>query len=132
MELLSCDLGEDDLDYKFKVLVNGTDIIEDIGKTSSSMQEMINLAFKIVFYKYKGYMNYPLILDEFGRTFDAQHRISAYEALDRYLADDFSQVYMVSHFESMYGRFSNADVSVLGTTGVDLNTVKTYNEVMKF
>ena len=131
MEILGCDLGEDDLDYKFKVLVNNTEVIEDISKTSSSMQEMINLVFKIMFSKYKGFINYPLILDEFGRTFDANHRITAYEALERTISEDFSQIYMVSHFESMYGRFGNADVSVLGTTGVDLNTVTSYNEVMK-
>ena len=130
MEILSCDLHEDDLDYKFRVLVNNDEIIEDVSKTSSSMQEMINLVFKVTFSKFMGYMDYPLILDEFGRTFDAAHRISAYEALDRSIAHDFSQVYMVSHFESMYGRFGTADISVLGTNGVDLNTVSSYNEVM--
>jgi len=131
MEILECNLGDSDLDYKFRVLVNNDEIVEDISKTSSSMQEMINLVFKIVFSKYKGFINYPLILDELGRTFDATHRVTMYEALERYISNDFSQVYIVSHFESMYGRFGNADISVLGTTGVELNTVSEYNEVMK-
>jgi len=54
-----------------------------------------------------------------------------YESLDRNISREFSQVFMVSHFESMYGRFANADVSILGTIGVDINTIDTYNEVMK-
>jgi hypothetical protein len=130
MEILTCDLGEDDLDYKFKVLVNNDEVIEDISKTSSSMQEMIDLVFKIVFCRYMGYIGYPLILDELGRTFDSAHRITVYEALERTISQDFSQVFMVSHFESMYGRFGLADISILGTTGVDTNTIESYNDVM--
>jgi len=130
MEILGCDLADNDLDYKFKVLVNNDEIIEDISKTSSSMQEIINLVFKVTFAKYKGFIGYPLILDEFGRTFDSNHRITAYEALDRSIANDFSQVFMVSHFESMYGRFGNADISILGTTGVDMASITKYNDIM--
>lgn len=130
MELLPCDLGEYDLDYKFRVMVNGDEVIEDVTKTSSSMQEIIDLVFKLVFYKYMGLDGYPLILDEFGRTFDSQHRITAYQELERSISENFSQVYMVSHFESMYGRFGNADVSILGTAGVDMDTIDKYNEVM--
>jgi len=130
MELLPCDLGEYDLDYKFRVMVNGDEVIEDVTKTSSSMQEIIDLVFKLVFYKYMGLDGYPLILDEFGRTFDSQHRITSYQELERNISGNFSQVYMVSHFESMYGRFGNADVSILGTAGVDMDTIDKYNEVM--
>ena len=130
MEILSCDLGNDDLDYRFRVLVNNDETIEDISKTSSGMQEIINLAFKVVFCRYMGFIGYPLTLDEFGGSFDAHHRITAYEALQNTIINDFSQVFIVSHFESMYGRFGNADVSILGTVGVDTDTIKKYNEVV--
>ena len=110
MELLPCEMDSDsDLNYKFKVKVNHDEIIEDVSKLSSSMQEIVNLAFKIVFVKYLGLANYPLILDEFGRTMDAEHRQSAYDIIDRVLSHNFNQIILVCHFESMYSRFVNAD-----------------------
>jgi len=131
MEILSCDLLDNDLDYKFKVLVDHSEVMEDISKTSSSMQEIINLVFKLAFAKYSNFVDYPLILDEFGKTFDTQHRVTAYNALDRDILLSVSQIYIVSHFESMYGRFGNADISILGEVGVDTNTITSYNEIMK-
>lgn len=110
MELLPCEVdSENDLNYKFKVKVNHDEIIEDISKLSSSMQEIVNLAFKIVFVKYLGLAGYPLILDEFGRTMDAEHRQSAYDIIDRVLSHSFNQIILVCHFESMYSRFVNAN-----------------------
>ena len=130
MELLPCDISEDDLDYKFKVLVNNSEVVSDISNTSAGMSEIINLAFKVVFCKYMGLSEFPLILDEFGRTFDAAHRVKAYDTLDRSLSGIFSQIYIVSHYESMYGRFVNADISVMDAAGVDMSTVANYNNVL--
>jgi PHIKZ165 len=111
MVLLPCDITEDnDLDYKFKVRVNNDEVIEDVGKLSSSMQEIVNLAYKIVFMKYMGLSDHPLILDEFGRTMDATHRTAAYNIIDQVFLTNFEQIFLVSHFESMYGRFANAHI----------------------
>ena len=110
MELLPCEVDEtNDLNYKFKVKVNHDETIEDISKLSSSMQEIVNLAFKIIFIKYLGLQGFPLILDEFGRTMDPEHRVNAYDVIDRVLAHNFNQIILVCHFESMYSRFANAD-----------------------
>lgn len=114
MELLPCEItDENDLDYKFKVRVNNDEVIEDISKLSSSMQEIVDLAFKIVFIKYMNLSDSPLILDEFGRTMDATHRDTAYNIIDRIFSTNFNQIFLVSHFESMYGRFINADMVTL-------------------
>ena len=111
MVLLPCDITEDnDLDYKFKVKVNNDEVIEDVSKLSSSMQEIVDLAYKIVFMKYMRISDTPLILDEFGRTMDATHRDTAYNIIDRIFSTNFDQIFLVSHFESMYGRFVNADI----------------------
>lgn len=111
MKLLACDITEDnDLDYKFKVLVNNDEVIEDVSKLSSSMQEIVDLAYKIVFMKYMHIADTPLILDEFGRTMDEVHRDTAYNIIDRIFTTNFEQIFLVSHFESMYGRFVNADI----------------------
>jgi len=132
MLILPCEVSEgNDLDYKFKVLVDNKEVIEDISKTSSSMQEIIDLAFRIVFIKYSGLEEFPLVLDEFGRTFDARHRITAYNVVDKIMSSNFNQIFMVSHFEGSYGRFSNADVNILNTNGVDMNNINKYNVNMK-
>ena len=111
MTILPCDVSEDDdLDYKFKVKVNNDEVIEDVSRLSSSMQEIVDLAYKIVFMKYMGLSDSPLILDEFGRTMDATHRDTAYNIIDRVFSSNFNQIFLVSHFESMYGRFVNADL----------------------
>ena len=49
-------------------------------------------------------------LVEFGRTMDATHRDTAYNIIDRIFSTNFDQIFLVSHFESMYGRFVNADI----------------------
>lgn len=109
MELLPCNVEADkDLDYKFRVLVNEDHEVEDISKLSSSMQEIVNLAFRLVFIKYCNLQGIPLILDEFGRTMDREHRINSFNMVDQILLNNFDQVFLVSHFEEMYGRFNNA------------------------
>lgn len=109
IEILPCEIEDKDLDYKFKVKVNNDEIIEDISKLSSSMQDIVNLSFKVIFMKYMGLNSYPLILDEFGRTMDAEHRITAFDTIDQVLTNIFDQIYLVCHFESMYSRFVNAE-----------------------
>lgn len=110
IELLPCDIEDNDLNYKFKVRVNHDEVIEDVNKLSSSMQEIVNLAFKVVFIKYSKLTYYPLILDEFGRTMDPEHRVNAYDIIDKVLSHNFNHIILVCHFESMYSRFFNCDI----------------------
>ncbi len=108
--ILDLDNIEEALSYKFKVIVNNdrSNIIEDINKLSSGMQEIINLAFRIVFLKtLNKKIELPLLLDEFGKSMDMEHRISCFNLIDK-LLNNFKQIYLVSHFESMHGRFSHA------------------------
>lgn len=109
MKLLKCEISEtSDLDYKFKVEVNDSFIVEDISKLSSSMQEIVDLAFRLIFIKYMEFNGIPIILDEFGRTMDQEHRIQAFNMIDEVICKTYDQVFLVSHFEEMYGRFKNA------------------------
>ena len=123
-----CDIEESDLTYRFPVKVNNK-IIPDVSKGSSSIREIIDLAFKIVAMEYLNMLDYPLILDEFGRTMDPVHRIKAYDLIEELSRDYFSQIYLVSHFESMYGRFINADVIILDDRNIEYNGK--YNEVVE-
>lgn len=131
IELLTCDItDEDDLDYKFKVKVNNDEIIEDISKMSSSMKEIVDLAFRLVFCKYMKLVDVPLVLDEFASSFDKNHREEAYKVIDKILSSDYLQVYIVCHFESLYGSLSNCDFNVLSTNNIELGSVNEYNKNM--
>lgn len=109
MKILPCDLVEgEDLDYKFKVEINDDYLVEDISKLSSSQQEIVDLAFRLVFIRYLNVGEIPIILDEFGRTMDQEHRINAFNLVDQVISRSYEQIFLVSHFEEMYGRFKNA------------------------
>jgi hypothetical protein len=132
IELLPCEVSEqNDLDYKFRVRVDNNETIEDVSRLSSSMQEIVNLAFKIVFVKYAGISDMPLVLDEFGRTFDSQHRVNAYNIIDSIFSSNFKQIFIVSHYEEQYLRFANADISVLDASNIMLDKSSVYNTVLK-
>ena len=122
LEILETDIEEGDLTFKFPVRVSksGIDnIIEDINKGSSSMQEVIDLAFKLVAMEFLDMLDYPLILDEFGRTMDETHRIRAYDYIQNISKSYFSNVFIVSHFESMFSRFIDTDVIILDKDNVN-------------
>lgn len=129
IELLPCMIDDDnDLDYKFRVRVdNNTEPIDDVSSLSSSMQEMVDLAFKIVFMKYSRLTHMPLILDEFGVTMDSKHRQAVYNVLDNILSMNFNQLFITAHFKSMYGRFTNADMTILDARNIELSKGTTYN-----
>lgn len=114
LELLPCEIGEtNDLDYKFRVKVNNDEIIEDVSRLSTGMKEIVDLAFRIIFAKYSGLHEVPLYLDEFGHGFDKNHRTIAYNVIDKILSSDYPQVFIVCHYESLYGSFKNVDFNVL-------------------
>lgn len=115
IEILPCIVSDDnDLDYKFPVRVNGDETMEDVSKLSSSMVEIVDLAFRLVYIKYSKLTDIPLILDEFARTFDKIHRVKAYDVIENVFTHNFKQIFIVSHFESMYGRFVNSEITILG------------------
>jgi len=127
IELQIPDIEDKDLDYKFKVKVDDNEVIEDINRLSSSMKEIVDLAFRIVFMMHFRINDFPLMLDEFGRTFDKEHQYSAYNAIDKILSSSFTQVFIISHYSENYGMLSDADINILSTDGIDAVSKK-YNE----
>ncbi len=119
-----------DLDYKFPVAIDSSNVVSDVANTSASMNEVIDLAFKIISMKYLGLDDVPLFLDEFGRTMDATHIVKAYDAIEMLANSEFGQIFMVSHFENCYGRFKNADVSILSTHNLNISKDLDYNSVL--
>jgi len=122
---------DNDLNYKFKIITDHS-TVEDISKGSSGMKEIIDLAYKIVFMKYMGLEDTPLVLDEFAKAFDTSHRKLAYDVIDKIISSNFSQLFIISHFSSVYGRFVNADMIVMNPDNIDLSGINKYNEVIVF
>ena len=129
IEILPCNIEENDLTFRFPVKINNIKDIPDISKGSSSIREVIDLAFKITVMEFLDMLDYPLILDEFGKTMDAVHRVKAYDFIDELSKSHYEQIFMVSHFESMYARFNNADVIIIDNENI--NYTGSYNTVIK-
>lgn len=119
-----------ELDYKFPMMVQTKDnIVPDVSKGSSGMQEIVNLAFKVVAMKFLGLSESPLYLDEFGATFDVAHRNAAMHTIKALMEQQsFSQLFMVSHYESTYGSMTNAEICVLCSTNITVPGGAKYNQ----
>lgn len=128
LELVAIEPDDNDLDYKFSVKVEGRIASGDISKTSSGMKEIIDLAFKIVIALKLDYPN--LFLDEFGASFDAAHRQSAFYVITTlFTASNFNQIFMISHYENSYGSLKNTDITVLCGTNIPMSKELTVNRV---
>ena len=129
IKILPCDIDESDLSFKFPVMLNDVKRIKDVSEGSSAIQEIINLAFKVVAMEYLDILDYPLILDEYAAKMDPKHRIEAYNLIEELSKEYFGQVFMVSHFESMYNRFTDNDVIILSNDNLEYDGV--FNKVIK-
>lgn len=136
MEIIPVEIKEEDafdLDYKFSIRVNNNDNdpTPDVSVASEGMKEIINLAFVIVTMSYIGLKDYPIFLDEFAVKMDEAHRAAAYEVIDRLTERlGFSQLFIVSHYQSGYSALNEADISVLHGANVSLPSHLTYNRCL--
>lgn len=132
MEVKDCSLEEDsaELNYKFPVHMAETgDTIPDVSRCSAGMVEMIDLAFRVAASQCLGLDNGPLTLDEFGKTFDEAHREAATRVIAQMMENlSYSQLFMVSHYESSWGAFYKAQVTVVDKRNITLPSNVKYNE----
>ena len=133
MEVLPAKVDRDELDYKFPLRVaNGAVEAPDIDFGSDSQKEIVNFAFRVAMMKFMGYDDFPLMLDEFGRTFDEQHRANLIPFVSRLIElGQFQQIFFISHFESTHGAFNQAEIMVLDPTNVTVPEIYNKNVVMK-
>jgi DNA repair exonuclease SbcCD ATPase subunit len=121
LEVKSCEIVEGeqiDLDYRFPILVDG-EKVSDVSKGSEGMCEIFNLAFRMVAAHYLGLQDYPLYLDEIGRTFDKEHRTAAANMVRSLIEQStFPQVFMISHYQAVYGALANPQVCVLNADNI--------------
>lgn len=131
LEVQVCGVATDrgaELDYKFPLMVQSrANIVDDVKNGSSGMQEVVDLAFKVTAMKYLGLSEAPLLLDEFGASFDLEHRTAASGCIKNLMdTQNFSQLYMISHYESGYGSFTNAQTCVLDARNITVPVL--YNQ----
>lgn len=129
-----CNKSEEDdldLDYKFPIYKNGEFAANDVSLGSTAMLELFNLAFRLVAMKYYGLKD-TLYIDEFGSSFDHAHRGKATDVIHRLIeSESFKQVFMISHYESMYGVLSNVSFCVLEDSNI-IKPSKNVNENVIF
>lgn len=125
LEIRDCGIanGESaELDYKFPLMVGSkSNVVADIKLGSAGMKEIVNLAFKIVSMRYLGLAQSPLYLDEFGAALDEEHRVAGMQVVKMLMdTQPFTQLFMVSHYQSFHGAFTNAEVCVLDARNISI------------
>ena len=119
-----CGLESGDLDYKFPLYVKheGKDnTAPDIAKGSEAQVEVVNLAFRLVTMVYLGLSEYPVYLDEAGRSFDEQHRVNLLSFIKQLVdTGNYTQLFIVSHYAAQFGTFTNSDILVLDDSNVTI------------
>lgn len=122
--------GGVELDYQFPVLIGNQDKpIDDISLTSKGQMELLDLGFVIVAMKHLGLHDFPLILDEFGANLDSSHRSKATNLVKSLMEQHpFPQLFMVNHYDSIYGAFTNAQTTVLCSDNIVIPKDCVYNQ----
>lgn len=122
LELLPCNVDDgENLDYRFPMRVGEDNIISDINIGSSAMKEIVDLAFRLVTMRYLQLDYYPVFIDELGAAFDEKHREAAFDLIKKMAeSDDFSQLFLVSHYSDCYGSLSNVSTIILSDTNITL------------
>jgi len=132
MAIMPCSLEDGSLNYRFPLYaVTTDDPVPDIKLGSDSQKTIVNLAFRLVVYKFLKLQHYPLYLDELGRDFDPVHRHNLIPAIKDLIDDDtYSQVFMISHYEDGQSSFKNSEIVVLHDSHL---TIKAdYNQHVRF
>lgn len=131
LEILPSKVDKDELDYNFPLQVSGGQVTApDIARGSSSQRDVVNFAFKLMAMKFLNFEDYPLYLDEFGSTFDEQHRQNLIPFIARMIElGQIRQLFYISHFDATHGAFNQAEIFVLDPTNITVP--QRYNEHVK-
>ena len=117
-----------DLDYRFAIQSDTGKPTPDVKVASGGMKEIIDMAFRVIAVKYLHLEHAPLFLDEFTANMDHAHKLSAFRGINNIVATaNFSQIFIVSHYENSYAGLVNADVTVLCPANLILPKDMVYN-----
>lgn len=133
LTIKDCSTVDGELDYKFPMSTETNDlIVPDIKEGSSGQVDIINFAFILLCYNHLGLEDFPLYLDEIGKTFDEQHRTNIMNYIKSCVDSKiFSQVFMVSHYAAEHGALSNAEVLVLDGANISVPLVHNQHVILE-
>lgn len=118
------------VDYKFPVRVKGLHV-PDVSMCSEAQREIIDQCFNLGIKQQLGLLDYPIFLDEIGRTFDHGHKQSLLELLEVLVSNDVvSQMWLINHHALIWDGLANSDMLVLKDTNIMLPP--TYNTHVEF
>lgn len=132
MAIKPCDVADGDLDYKFPLYtVSADNDIPDVSKGSDSQIDIVDQAFRLIVYKFLDLHDYPLYLDELGRSFDEVHRHNLIPAVKDMIDDStYSQIFMISHYVDGQNSYPNSEIVVLD--GTHLTLKRSFNDHVTF
>lgn len=117
-----------DLDYKFSFHLHEKPAGKDVNQGSGAQQEIFDLAFMLVSMVHLGLEESEVFLDEFSIKMDHAHRKEAMKMVtDLVHSSNFSQIFMISHYESNYSSMANSDITVLCPENIMLPPDLKYN-----
>ena len=132
MEVHDCSTDSEsaELNYKFPLSTpNLPKPVEDVKFGSTAQQDMVNLGYRVIAAQSWKLDHGPLALDEFGAGFDEAHREAATQVIRQMMEQlNFSQLFMISHYESSYGAFYNAQITVLDKNNIVIPGNRAVNE----
>lgn len=132
IDLIEMNDEQINLDYKFPFKVNITHSVKDVELGSSAQREIFDLAFMLVSMVHLGLDDSEIFLDEFSINMDYVHRLSSMKSVMDIVANsNFSQVFLISHYESSYGDLSTGDITVLCKENIQLPGDALLNDVTK-
>lgn len=128
-----CNIEDGKLDYKFPMTVKNTPVpVKDIGMGSSGQADIIDFAFRAVAYRALDIKSYPLFLDEFGASFDEQHKFNTTELIKMLSqSGKHPYVFFISHYYGQHGGLSNNETLVMDDANVSVPPVYNQHVIMR-
>lgn len=115
------------LDFQFFTSIEGF-AGPDIKDLSDGQKEIVNFAMTLIIMRQLELTDFPLLLDETSANMDSTHRSNFMRFIkDLTETSTFKSIFLVSHYASEYGGFSNADIIVLNHDNISLPTSQ-YNK----
>lgn len=107
------------LDYgQFPIFV-GESSTPDMSECSDAQVEMLNLALTLALRKVLGLSDYPLHLDEIGRSFDQHHKQQLLHLLRGVVDDgDCSQLFLINHHAVVHEGLVHSQVLILNEANI--------------
>ena len=121
-----------DIDFTFKVKVK--DITsEDVDDLSDAQKEIVDLCFNLAILVCLGLTDYPIRLDEIGKTFDPYHKQKLLDLLKIMIDDNtVSQLFLINHNTIIHEGLGDAEILVLDKQNITTPAVyNTHVEIIR-